>query len=221
MVEKEIRFSDGTRIFCEEEEGIMNRFIEYGYSPFEKKQIEKNPQLKGLFDKKVRKCKCGKYFYLGVLSGIACKLNDNQRQQLYNELKELHDKVGQEYDPSIINQVFLHTFGKYHRGNEIQCAACFVTIYLAMLDFEVGKKNYPHSLGKTIVLRSCEAVILKNVDYKEAATMFDRKKDTQSYDYDYSEDDSRFEKFNGYNGYDDDIIDEGFDGFPKATWNVE
>ena len=165
MVEKEIRFSDGTRIFCEEEEGIMNRFIEYGYSPFEKKQIEKNPQLKGLFDKKVRKCKCGKYFYLGVLSGIACKLNDNQRQQLYNELKELHDKVGQEYDPNIRSKQFLATFGKYWENNNLQCAAFFMTIYLAMLDLKGGKKDYPNSLGKTIVLKSCEAVIQNNVCY--------------------------------------------------------
>lgn len=30
-----------------------------------------------------------------------------------------------------------------------------------------------------------------------------------------------YEKYGGYNGYDDDTIDEGFDGFPEATWNVD
>ena len=28
-------------------------------------------------------------------------------------------------------------------------------------------------------------------------------------------------KYGGYNGYDDDTIDYGFDGFPEATWNVD
>lgn len=221
MVEKEITFNDGTHIFYKVVDGKVQRFIEYGYSPFEKGQIEKDSRLEEQFKKKNRIFSCGKYDYLNVLYGIACGLNESQKHRLYNELKELHDKVGTQYDPHIRNKDFLTTFGKYWKGNEKQCAAFFVTIYLAMLDLEDGKKDYPNSLGKTMVLRSCEAVILKNVDYREAATMFERKKDTQLYDFDYSEGDSRYEKYNGYNGYDDDTIDEGFDGFPKATWNVD
>lgn len=222
MVKKEIKFSDGTRIFYEEENGSMQRFIEYGYSPFQKGQIEKYPQLKSRFDEMVMKRNCGKFNYLQEIEDIARKLNDSQRQQLYNELKELHDKVGQEYDPNIINKDFLGTFGKYwQQNNDVQCAAFFATIYLAMLDLEQDKEKYPRSLGKTMVLKSCEAVILKNVDYREAATMFERKKETISNDYDYSESESRYEKYNGYNGYDDDTIDDGFDGHPEATWNVD
>jgi hypothetical protein len=30
-----------------------------------------------------------------------------------------------------------------------------------------------------------------------------------------------YEKYGGYNGYDDDTIDYGFDGYPEATWNVD
>lgn len=30
-----------------------------------------------------------------------------------------------------------------------------------------------------------------------------------------------YEEYGGYNGYDDDTIDYGFDGFPEATWNVD
>ena len=224
MFEKEIKFKDGTRIFCEKENGSMQRFIEYGYSPWEKAQIEKNPQLKSAFDRKVRKWNCGKYYYLDVLSGIACKLNDSQRQQLYNELKELHDKAGQEYDPNIINKDFLLTFGKYWQGNEKQCAVFFVTIYLAMLDWEDCKRSYPNSLGKTMILKSCEAVILKNVDYREAATMFNGKKaasNESNESYVVFGHSSRCEKYNGYNGFDDATIDDAFDGHPEATWNVD
>lgn len=224
MVEQEIKFNDGTRIFYEVVNGMVQRFIEYSYSPKEMEQIKNNPQIKSAFDSKVRKWNCGKYYYLNVLFGITCGLNESQKHQLYNELKELHDTVGTQYDPHIRNKDFLTTFGKYWKGNEKQCAAFFVTIYLAMLDLEDGKKDYPNSLGKTMVLKSCEAVILKNVDYKKAATMFERKKDILSYDsdyYDYSEGDSRYEKYNGYNGYDDDTIDIAFDGHPEATWNVD
>ena len=174
MVKKEFKFNDGTRIFYEEENGSMQRFIEYSYSPKEMEQIKNNPQIKSVLDRRVRKWNCGKYYYLDVLSGITCKLNDRQRQQLYDELKALHDKVGQEYNPKKSKQ-FLTTFGKYWENNSSQCAAFFMTIYLAMLDYEEGKRLYPHSLGKTIVLKGCEAVILKNVDPREAATMFEGK----------------------------------------------
>ncbi len=221
MVKKEIKFSDGTRIFYEEENGILHRFIEYAYSPYEKIQLKKEPYLKELLDKQKRKYNAGKYYYLKKLQGLLYELNETQRNQLYSELKELHDKTGQEYDSKIINKDFLATFGKYWRGNEIQCAAFFVTIYLAMLDFEESKWQYPNSLGKTMVLKSCEAVILGGKDPREAATMFERKKKTISDDYVDWESDSRYEKYNGYNGYDDDTIDEAFDGHPEATWNVD
>ena len=32
---------------------------------------------------------------------------------------------------------------------------------------------------------------------------------------------SRYDKYNGYNGFDDDTIDNAFEGDPSATWNVD
>lgn len=221
MVKEEIKFNDGTRIFYEEERGRMQRFIEYSYTPQELEKIREKPILKSFYDTQVRKYNTGKYYYLDVLHSIACELNKAQRIQLYNELKELHDKVGREYDPMVRSENFLFTFGKYWEGNKAQCAAFFVTIYLAMLDLEASKEQFPHSLGKTMVLRSCEAVILQNKDPREAAVMFERKREEVADDYFDSEVDSRYEQYNGYNGYDDDTIDIGFDGFPEATWNVD
>ena len=223
MVEKELKFKDGTRIFYEQENGKVQRYIEYAYTPQELEKIKEKPILKSVFDAKDRKHNAGKYYYLDVLYGIVCDLDDPQKNQLYGELKELHDKVGGVYDPKVLDQRFLATFGKYGKGNNAQCAAFFATIYLAMLDLEVSKNHYPHSLGKTMVLRSCEAVILHNKDPRDAAVMFERKhEDVSDDDSCYgSELDSRYEKYNGYNGYDDDTIDIGFDGFPEATWNVD
>lgn len=223
MVKKELTFKDGTRIFYEEEQGRTQRFIEFPYNPQELKMIKEKPILKPFFDSKVRKINAGKYYYLPKLYDIACDLNETQRIQLYGELKELHDKVGKEYDPNIKCKGFLLTCGEYFEGNIAQCTAFFMTIYLAMLDLEANKEQYPHSLGKTMVLRSCEAVILKNTNPEEAAVMFEKnhKYNFENDDAYYSsEADSRYEKYNGYNGYDDDTIDIGFDGYPEATWNV-
>ena len=208
MVQKELTFPDGTRIFYEEANGIMQRFIEYATSPREK----------------IRKYNAGKYYYLKILHRIVKRLDEKQRSQLYSELKALHDKVGMKYDSNIVNRSILQTFGKYWRGNEIKCTAFFTTIYLAMLDLEENKAQFPHSLGKSMVLASCGAIINWGKDPNEAATMFNRKRETSSNDYSDNGNDeygSRFEKYGGYNDYDDDTIDEAFDGFPEATWNVD
>lgn len=220
MVQNEITFNDGTRIFYEETNGRMQRFIEYALSPIEKEKIKEKPLLKFQYESLNRKHNAGKYYYLEVLHAIVLELTDGQKNRLYSDLKGLHDKTSDKYDSSIINRSFLETFGKYWPGNMHQCASFFTTIYLAMVDLEDGKKYNPRSTGKTMVLKGCEAVILKGVDPKVAATMFERKHNTASdgWDGDFGGDDSRYEKYNGYNGYDDDTIDDAFDGYPEATW---
>jgi hypothetical protein len=40
-------------------------------------------------------------------------------------------------------------------------------------------------------------------------------------DYSYHEGGRSYEEYGGYNGYDDDTIDDAFDGYPEATWNVD
>ena len=77
MVEKELTFKDGTRIFYEEVRGRKQRFIEYSLSPHELEKIKEKPILKSFFDEKVRKYNAGKYYYLDVLHGIVLELNDN------------------------------------------------------------------------------------------------------------------------------------------------
>ena len=173
MIKQEIVFMDGSHIFYREVNGITRRFIEYAYSPYQREQLKKDPNVEEWYRKQQRKFIADKYYYLNILWSIACVRNDSQRQQLYNELKELHDKVGTEYDDNIINKGFLDTFGKYFEGEETICAAFFATIYLSMLDHEEGKICNPNSMGKTKVLKACEAVILGNTEAWEAAIMID------------------------------------------------
>lgn len=225
MIQKEVNFKDGTRIYYEKVNGILQRFIEYSYSPQEIEELRIKPFLKDIIENIDRKHNAGKYYYLKMLKGMTGSLSTEQKHQLAKELTTLHDKVGTEYDVSIVRE-FPQIFGKYWKNNNAQCAAFFVTIYLAMLDLEENRKQHPNSLGKTMVLKSCIAVILDNKDPDEAAIMFTKKRkvdDTNdNYDMDDSYmDDSRFEKYHGYNGFDDETIDDAFDGFPEATWNVD
>ena len=220
MVQKEVNFKDGTRIFYEMENGILQRFIEYPYTPQELEDLRTKPYLKEIIESRERKHNAGKFYYLKILSNLTWSLSKEQKNQLSEELKKLHDKVGTEYDVNLVRE-FPNTFGKFWKKNNAQCSAFFVTIYLAMLDLEENREQFPNSLGKTMVLKSCNAVILDNKDPDEAAIMFTKKRKVD-FSNEYSDmDDSRFEKYHGYNGFDDDTIDDAFDGFPEATWNVD
>ena len=230
MVKQDVKFSDGTRIFYEEENGILHRFIEYAYSPQEKQLLQKikdNPFLKERFDKRVRKHKATKYYYLLVLNNLGHRLDEEQNDILHDELEEFCEKVGTEYDSKIVNEDILHTFGKYWPGNEIQCAAFFTTIYLAMLDMEKKKLHNPTCKGKYMVLADCDIVLQFGLTSEEIAFMSGKRKTNASYyDEDYYEDlmaeESRYIKYEDNYGFDcDDTIADVFDGFPEAEWNID
>lgn len=59
----------------------------------------------------------------------------------------------------------------------------------------------------------------------EYPNIFPEEDDDEDNDYDYNEIgnnlDSKYEKYGGYNGYDDETIDEAFEGDPSNTWNVD
>lgn len=221
MVQKDVFFKDGTRIFYEETDGTPQRYIEYAFTPQEIRDMKEKPFLKSYIENRVRKHNAGKYYYLGVLAGIVRGFDIKQRDHLYMKLKELHDKTSAQFDRTIFTEDYKKEFGRYWKGNEIQCYAFFTTIYLAMVDWEELKQNFKSSMGKTMVLKSCEAVIYGWKDPRDAAIMFERK-NINVHEEDFTDNkDLHFEKYNGYNGFDDDTIDEGFDGFPEATWNVD
>ena len=42
-----------------------------------------------------------------------------------------------------------------------------------------------------------------------------------SYSDNYYDDDNGYSKYGGYNGYDDQTIDDAFEGDPSLTWNID
>lgn len=55
-----------------------------------------------------------------------------------------------------------------------------------------------------------------NQNEPEGDDLFDSFNEDDDYSYGTS-----YEKYKGYNGWSDDVIDDAFDGDPEATWNVD
>ena len=69
-----------------------------------------------------------------------------------------------------------------------------------------------------------------NVQFEKPSVVLSDKipepKESNSYDYGYDsyyddDDDDPYSKYGGYNGWDDNTIDEAFDGNPELTWNID
>lgn len=211
----EITFLDGTRIYTEKNKnGILLRYIEY---PLETIKLGAKIYYK---NDSSRKVVGEKFFYLKTIETLRCNLNVSEKQQFYNELVDICSKTTNHYDASIVSS-FPDRFAKIIKFFDLKE---IVLIYLAMVDCEMYKVDFPRSMGKQMVLKSCEAVLFKGYTSKEAATMFQRNRKVlfnEDYFDEIVEKNNRYEIYGGYNGYDDDTIDYGFDGKPEATWNVE
>lgn len=63
-----------------------------------------------------------------------------------------------------------------------------------------------------------EENIIQSNDDAESEEEFDMEHEDDDFDDSYG---SSTEKYGGYNGFSDDVIDDAFDGDPEATWNVD
>ena len=102
-------------------------------------------------------------------------------------------------------------------------------------DNKIWNPNYIQHMGYTIqyfeLLADGTLVKLQDdwnifcpKDYKWFPSNFKSKNGLMDELYDdcsYHEGGRSYEEYGGYNGYDDDTIDDAFDGFPEATWNVD
>lgn len=165
----------------------------------------------------------GKYFYLNVLDSFTSPVSN----QMLLWITNIYNATNSNYNPDVIRyicDVQKSVVDPAYAGLD----AFLTVIYLAMFDLETSKL-YSNSLGKDIVYRSCQAVLQKQKTAKEAAVMFESKREATGHsnsecgDYYNEWDDygTSGEKYGYYNGYSDDVIDDAFDGCPEATGNID
>jgi hypothetical protein len=102
-------------------------------------------------------------------------------------------------------------------------------VILSPIFYKAGemKKNWP-IWEDNKVIKNLNLRVFKSIDYnfqingnqvlQGLTSSRSSRYETQS-DYDTYR--PSYEKYGGYNGYDDDTIDNAFEGNPEATWNVD
>lgn len=157
MIKQDLCWENGSRIYYEtDDNGYVNRFVEYANS--------------------TRKTNAGKYYYLPQLQQkLKPCLDKTKIQDLYKDMIYVCDNTTSQYDQTLKDEL-CRRFGRYFPlYPNIDVEVFFTIIYLAMVDMEAGKLNHPNWLGKKIVLYSCKAVLLDDVDFNVAAEMYQHK----------------------------------------------
>ncbi len=113
--------------------------------------------------------KINKYYYLNTLYSFA-----HYRKEYVDKIVEIiqwiYKNTQRRYDDKIIK-----TLDNYCPIIEnTHFAPFFAIIYLSMLDLEIGS-SFPEGSGKTMVYKSCMAVLKENYAVETAANMFSKK----------------------------------------------
>lgn len=66
---------------------------------------------------------------------------------------------------------------------------------------------------------STEAIQARDTKYDKWVEQEEEKANYEPDDYDHYG--TSYEKYGGYNGWSDDVIDDAFEGDPENTWNVD
>lgn len=115
----------------------------------------------------------GKYYYLEQLYTLG-----NEERSLVNKslkiLDWIYEHTQRHYDETIVETLVKHCPTIVEDTTTTPTAPFFTIIYLAMLDLEIGS-SYPFGSGKSIIYKSCKAVLLHECDYRTAANMFSKK----------------------------------------------
>ena len=101
----------------------------------------------------------------------------------------------------------------------IDCTGKFVKECVSDDEEFLEEKEYDNKKQDNTVQFEKPSVVLSD--------MIPEPKERNSYDYGYDsyydddDDGGQYSKYGGYNGWDDNTIDEAFDGNPELTWNID
>ena len=154
MVQKEVKFKDGSRIYyITSPNGDVRRVVDYAANDGVPAEHVDN---------------AGKYYYLETLVGFR-----DIGELVYSDIEYIYnvstDKYSHQTNVDICRRARQHPF---FLGSDV----FYTIIYLAMIDLENSKLD-DCWLGKKLVLDSCRAVLLEDVPYKKAANLLLRNSD--------------------------------------------
>ena len=144
MIQKEVKFKDGSRIYYKTEHGETRRVIRFAYT---------NEYIDN----------ASKYFYLDALMNM--RENGNE---IFSEIQRIYDSTTKSYDLQLVKDFCnrIRNASYYMVGDEVLLTA----IYLKMVDLEAEKfsDSWP---GKKLVLDSCKAVLIDMMPPRKAAML--------------------------------------------------
>ena len=170
----------------------------------------------------------GKYHNIRLLSNGLIEVSND-----VGDLYGLLDKDGNEILP--IKYTYISSF----KGNFATICIDGEKDYYSNKMIKGGKWGVIDNTGK--IVKDCifddeEKLENENVfkdristSYRPSVILSDsisEPKENNTYDYGYdsyrdNDDEGPYSKYGGYNGWDDDTIDEAFDGNPELTWNID
>ena len=154
MVQKEVLFKDGSRIYyITSPNGDVRRAVDYAAN-------------EGMPPEHVDNA--GKYYYLKTLVGFR-----DVGKSVYSDIEYIYSISTDKYDFQINVEICRRARRhQYFLGSDV----FYTVIYLAMIDLESSKLDESW-LGKKMVLDSCKAVLLEDMPYKKAANLYLRESD--------------------------------------------
>ena len=149
MVQKEVIFKDGSRIYyIISPNGNVRRAVDYAANEdFPAEHVDN----------------AGKYYYLKTLVGFR-----DIGKLIYSDTEYIYSKATDKYNHQLNVEICLRARQhQYFLGSDV----FYTVIYLAMVDLESSKLD-DSWLGKKMVLDSCKAVLLDNMPYRKAANLY-------------------------------------------------
>lgn len=144
MIQKEVKFKDGSRIYYKTEHGETRRVIRFAYT---------NEYIDN----------ASKYFYLNALVNMR-----DCGKEVYAEIQKIYDSTTKNYDFQLVKKFCnrIRNSDYYAVGDEVLLTA----IYLKMVDLE-AEKVFDSWPGKKLVLDSCKAVLIDMMPTRKAAML--------------------------------------------------
>ena len=150
IVQQPLKIKDGSKIYyVTSPTGVVHRVIDYAATDSNPAEHVDN---------------AGKYHYLKTLANV----KDDIGPAIFNEIQYMYNKTSDKFDLELCREICDRI---RKRCFFEQAEVFFCAIYLEMLDYEATKQSIGR-LGKKMVLEGCKAVLLENVPYAKAATLY-------------------------------------------------